>query len=126
MKQICRFIPGGEKDTTSVNTTVIEKQWCVSEHSHTPLNAGVVFLVAWVLSQGYAGIISLISLSWKNKLGLWDHNIIFQHPVALVFSIYACTITVSGAPLSVYVHRSYFYSTTCFGLTPPSGTLSLR
>jgi hypothetical protein len=26
MKQICKFIPGGEKDTTSVNTTVTEKQ----------------------------------------------------------------------------------------------------
>jgi hypothetical protein len=39
--------------------------------------------------------------------------------------IYACTITVSGATLSLFVHRSYFYSTTCFGLTPSSGTLSL-
>jgi hypothetical protein len=25
MKQICRFIPGGEKDTTSVNITVTEE-----------------------------------------------------------------------------------------------------
>jgi hypothetical protein len=26
MKQICKFIPGGEKDTTSVNITVTEKK----------------------------------------------------------------------------------------------------
>jgi hypothetical protein len=26
MKQICKFIPGGEKDTTSVNITVTERQ----------------------------------------------------------------------------------------------------
>jgi hypothetical protein len=41
-------------------------------------------------------------LSWHLPGGAEEshkyfNNIIFQHPVALVFSIYVCTTTVSGA-----------------------------
>jgi hypothetical protein len=71
-----------------------------------------------MLQHGQLGILLTVCI----------YNIIFQHPVALVSSIYVC---ISPSQLQLlfslvsYVYIGSYFSTTCFGCSPSSGTLYL-
>jgi hypothetical protein len=88
----------------------------------------------WIKVVEYSTVV-VCSLHIKCMLGLtcWVHIKALGHDFTeldymKIFYVSQCMLVQSPSLVQLYLYmysRSYFYSTTCFGLTPSSGTLSL-